>query len=172
MSELIFPIKDNYNITSFFGMRSAPVLGATSNHKGIDISVPAGTEIFAAHTAQVTAAGYDAVRGKYITLEDSSGIKTLYQHLSSIMVTIGQKVKQGDKIALSGNSGLGTGPHLHFETSVDGRAVDPLIFFNKSSGVTKLDFNTELTDILEVIKEYWWAVAGGILLLGIFKRHN
>lgn len=120
---LIWPIVGR--ITSVFGERSAPTAGASSVHEGIDISGNWGTPIGAAADGNVYYTGESEGYGKYVILLHSNNFKTLYAHCSELKVKVGQNVKQGDTVALVGNTGRATGSHLHFETIIGGRAVDP-----------------------------------------------
>lgn len=95
-------------------------------HKGVDWSCPIGTAVKASSAGTVVQAGWSSGYGYCITLSHPDGKKTRYAHLKKILVSNGQTVKQGEKIALSGNTGRSTGPHLHFEIIVNGSQVDPL----------------------------------------------
>lgn len=99
-------------------------------HEGVDWSCPVGTAVKASCGGTVVSAGWQNGYGNCIVISHSDGKKTKYAHLSSILVSIGQKVAQGEKIALSGNTGRSTGPHLHFEIIVGGEPVDPLKYLN------------------------------------------
>lgn len=114
-------------ITSYFGYRDRPnVAGATSNHQAIDWATPTGTSVVASCGGTVVKAGWVGSYGYAIYIDHEGGRQTRYAHLSKIQVSVGQKVKQGERIALSGNTGASTGPHVHFEIRINGRAVDPL----------------------------------------------
>ncbi len=120
----IWPLEGE--ITSPFGWRVHPVLGMRHHHNGIDIDVPVGTMVRAAapgkvHLIQDDPEGY----GTVIVLEHTDGYLTLYGHLSTVLVTKGQYVEAGQPIAESGNTGLSTGPHLHFEIRNGEFPVDP-----------------------------------------------
>jgi len=170
VSNLIFPVQGDYKITSFFGPRQAPTLGASSVHKGIDISVPVGTDVFSAISGKVTYAGYSKDRGYNITVTGDNGISTIYQHLSGFVAKVGQMVKPGQKIASSGNTGTSTGPHLHYEVLQDGKAVDPLTFYGAMPGTGSLSSIQDVTaPALDLLKEYWWAAAIGLVILAITK---
>ncbi len=112
--------------TSGFGRRNAPKKGASSYHKGIDWAIPTGTAVYASCGGTVAKAGWGSGYGYVVYLNHEDGRQTRYGHLSKVLVKAGQKVKQGDKIALSGNTGVSTGPHLHFEILINGRQVNPL----------------------------------------------
>lgn len=111
--------------TSPFGRRSAPTKGASTYHKGVDWAVPTGTAVYASCGGTVTKAGWGSGYGYVVYIDHEDGRQTRYGHLSKVLVSAGQKVKQGDKIALSGNTGISTGPHLHFEILINGTQVDP-----------------------------------------------
>lgn len=95
-------------------------------HKGIDWATPVGTSIFASCGGTVTQAGWFSSYGNCVTIRHPDGNQTRYAHLSRVLVSVGESVEQGERIALSGNTGRSTGPHLHFEIIVNGSQVDPL----------------------------------------------
>jgi murein DD-endopeptidase MepM/ murein hydrolase activator NlpD len=95
-------------------------------HPGIDIAVPAGTPVRAAGGGVVEAAGTDLAYGLFVLLRHSSGYETMYGHASRLLVREGDSVQAGQVIALSGNSGRSTAPHLHFEIRREGKSLDPL----------------------------------------------
>ncbi len=120
-------------ITSGFGYRTHPVKGGRRMHAGIDYGVKTGTPVQAAGSGSVTFAGSKGGYGYLVEIEHPGGERTRYGHLSKINVAVGQKISQGDIIALSGGAkgavgaGTSTGPHLHFETrGADGNAIDPI----------------------------------------------
>lgn len=113
-------------ISSPFGPRIHPVYRVPSFHAGIDLAVPEGTRVCAAAPGRVVTAGWEGGFGFLVVLDHGDGYTTYYGHLSRILVQVGQYVEIGEVIALSGNTGLSTGPHLHFEIRRDGVAVDPL----------------------------------------------
>jgi hypothetical protein len=114
-------------VTSLFGMRFHPILHILRLHAGLDFGAPVGSQVRAAADGKVEFAGSAAGFGNHVKIQHA-GFETSYSHLSVISEPIrpGVEVKQGDVIALSGNTGLSTGPHLHFEFYLDGEAVDPL----------------------------------------------
>ncbi|MGN0335671.1 MAG: peptidoglycan DD-metalloendopeptidase family protein [Lachnospiraceae bacterium] len=112
-------------LTSRYGRRKSPTKGASSNHKGIDWGTPVGTAVMASSGGTVTVAGWQSGYGYVVYISHPDGKQTRYGHLSKVLVSVGQKVTQGQKIALSGNTGRSTGPHLHFEIRVNGVAVNP-----------------------------------------------
>ena len=113
-------------LSSGFGGRKAPVKGASTNHKGIDWATPIGTAVMASSGGTVSTAGWQRGYGYVVYINHPDGKQTRYGHLSKILVSTGQKVTQGQKIALSGNTGRTSGPHVHFEIRIDGKAVNPL----------------------------------------------
>lgn len=120
----------NYNnITSYFGGREQPVPGASTNHRGIDIGVSMGTPVYAAADGYVLSVSYSSVRGLFVLIKHGENLYTRYQHLNSNTVSEGQYVSRGQQVATSGNSGIGSGPHLHFEVLTQpyyGYEVNPL----------------------------------------------
>lgn len=110
---------------SGFGMRRHPVLGYVRMHKGVDIGAPSGSAIRASADGIVIAASYMRGYGNCIIVDHGGGISTLYAHCSRIMVGNGARVKRGQTIGKVGQTGLATGPHLHFEVRVNGKAVNP-----------------------------------------------
>ena len=117
-------------VSSNFGSRSAPTKGASTNHKGVDWSVPIGTTVVASNAGTVVQAGWVSGYGYAVYINHADGRQTRYGHLSKVLVKVGQTVAQGEKIALSGNTGRSTGPHLHFEIRINGTAVNPLKYLN------------------------------------------
>lgn len=111
--------------TSGYGRRKAPTKGASTNHGAIDWATPTGTAIWASCGGTVSVAGWQNGYGYVVYINHPDGNQTRYGHLSKILVSVGQQVKQGQKIALSGNTGRSTGPHLHFELRVNGKPVNP-----------------------------------------------
>lgn len=116
-------------MTSKFGWRVHPVTLEKSFHTGIDISIPIGTELHSVFDGEVITAAYDADGyGWYIILESENGTRTLYGHCDQLLISTG-RVSRGDVVALSGNTGVSTGPHLYFEIiNENGVYVNPLYF--------------------------------------------
>ena len=113
-------------ITSGFGYRTDPVTGATAFHSGLDIGAPCGTPIKAAGTGVILSAGFNSGGyGNMTLINHGNGLSTLYGHQSSIIVSAGQSVTQGQVIGYVGSTGKSTGCHLHFEVRVGGNPVDP-----------------------------------------------
>lgn len=122
----IWPCPSSTRITSTFGNREQPTEGASTYHKGLDIGASTGSEIVAAAGGSVVTAAYSVSAGNYIMLYHGDGIYTVYMHCSKLLVSAGDQVSQGQKIALVGSTGVSTGAHLHFGVSVNGTYVNPL----------------------------------------------
>lgn len=116
--------------TSGFGRRKAPTRGASTYHKGIDWATPVGTAVMASCTGTVAKAGWGRGYGYVVYINHADGRQTRYGHLSKVLVKQGQTVSQGQKIALSGNTGVSTGPHIHFEILINGTQVNPFDYLN------------------------------------------
>lgn len=112
-------------ITSGFGYRLHPVTGERDFHTGIDIAADEGTPIAAALPGTVVEVGYDGIYGNYIRLSHGTNIETRYCHCSEILAEEGSKLREGERIALVGSTGMTTGAHLHFEVLADGLLADP-----------------------------------------------
>ena len=122
----IWPCPASKRITSYFGPRKAPVEGASTDHKGIDIGVGTGNNVIASAAGKVTTSTYSKSAGNYIVISHGSGMSTVYMHNSKLLVSVGDYVEQGQTIALSGSTGYSSGPHLHFGVIKNGTYVDPL----------------------------------------------
>lgn len=121
---------DGYYSVNSFGMRLHPVLGIWKNHQGLDIVNDVGTPVYAAGDGVVEIAGQSGGGyGTMIVVNHGYGYETVYAHLSKTLVTEGQKVHRGDNIALSGRTGLVTGPHLHYEVRFNGVIQNPVNYF-------------------------------------------
>ncbi len=116
---------DGARQTSGFGFRLHPILGYSRLHQGADFAAPSGTPIQAAGAGVVKFAGWHGGHGKTVKVQHQNGLMTLYAHMSSIAVQPGQRVAQGQGVGAVGSTGLSTGPHLHDEIHVNGRAVNP-----------------------------------------------
>lgn len=136
----IFP--DPVNITapvhgrlsSFFGYRTDPISGVDKLHSAVDIAVSEGTKVSAAWDGIITKSGYDSTAGNYVWMVHKNGCETLYCHCSEILVSDGDVIRAGETIALSGNTGYSTGPHLHFGIKENGEMVDPLNYLSSTDG--------------------------------------
>ncbi len=131
-SELAPPFDGTYYYSSRFGYRVNPTTGEPEEfHTGLDIPKPLGTPIKACISGTVTRVAYDPDGyGNYVVIKDGNR-ETLYGHCDSILVTVGQTVRVGDKIALTGSTGRSTGPHLHLEYKKDGVRLDPELYLPK-----------------------------------------
>lgn len=127
-----WPCQSSTYITSKFGYRIHPIFGTTKFHSGVDVAANSGATLSAAASGTVTIAEYSSSYGYYVVIYHSNGTTTLYAHLSSMAVSAGDTVKQGETIGYVGSTGNSTGPHLHFEVRVNGACVDPLQYFNLS----------------------------------------
>ena len=124
----IWPCPASGRITSAFGGRSSPTEGASSNHQGIDIGAPTGSSILAAASGSVVIATYSASAGNYVMINHGGGVYTVYMHMNSIGVSVGQSVSQGQQIGTVGSTGYSTGPHLHFGIRSNGTYVNPTAY--------------------------------------------
>lgn len=126
-----WPLSASGRISSYFGYRDAPTAGASSFHKGIDVAVPTGTTVLASKAGKVVTAAYSSSAGNYVALYHGDGVYTYYMHCSSLKVSVGDRVSGGQKIALSGSTGISTGPHLHFAININGSYVNPLNYVSR-----------------------------------------
>ena len=129
-----WPVPSCTYITSKFGPRYHPVTGAyQSTHTGLDIGASHGATIVASDGGTVTTAGVKGGYGNCVMIDHGNGYYTLYGHMSSIAVSVGQSVSKGDTVGYVGSTGVSTGPHCHFEIRVNGVCTDPAPWF---SGLT------------------------------------
>lgn len=129
-SGFVWPCPASRRITSGFGSREAPVPGASTDHKGIDVGAASGSGIVAAAAGRVTTSAYSSSAGNYVVISHGGGVSTVYMHASALYVSEGEKVSAGQKIAAVGSTGFSTGPHLHFGVIVNGSYVNPLNYVN------------------------------------------
>ena len=129
----LWPVASYVYVSSRFGLRVHPITGEKKSHTGIDIASNQGTAVYASDGGSVTLAGWNGGYGNCIMIDHGNGYVTLYGHLSSISVSVGQTVSQGATIGAVGSTGNSTGPHLHFEVLKNGTRIDPEQFF---SGLT------------------------------------
>ena len=125
-------LKNLTRISGYYGMRMHPILKYRRMHDGIDFTAPTGTKIFAAgdgivESVKLSRTGY----GNVVVIDHGFGYKTLYAHCSKIPVKEGEKVTRGTIIGLVGNTGLSTGPHLHFEVHKNNKKINPINFFSQ-----------------------------------------
>lgn len=125
---MILPFTGTHKVTQPFGVDSA--LRPGSKHNGIDFSMPINTPLVAAQSGTVVSAGVDKYGARFIIIRNGK-IDAKYWHLNKFLVSLWQTVKQGQLIAYSGNTGLSSGPHLHFGTTVNGVAVNPYSLINQ-----------------------------------------
>jgi len=120
-------------ITSNFGERIHPITGERTKHKGVDIGVPVGTPLYSAVDGTVTVAQYSETAGNFIRIQNVTGWTVTFMHMDSISVSAGTKVKKGDFVGYSGNTGRSTGPHLHLEVwDAEGNPVNPIFIIPQS----------------------------------------
>ncbi len=111
-----------------FGNRLDPIFKTQQFHRGIDFAIPEGTKVYATADGVISIGDESRTYGKHLKIEHQNGFSTLYANLSKILVKSGQKVKRGDNIALSGNTGKSVTPHLHYEISKNGELQNPVHF--------------------------------------------
>jgi murein DD-endopeptidase MepM/ murein hydrolase activator NlpD len=144
----------NGRFSSSFGMRRHPILGFVRMHKGVDIAAPWGSPVYAASDGVVQFAGRSSGYGNFVKLNHGGAYGTGYGHLSRIYVRSGQHVRRGQQIGAVGNTGLSTGPHLHYELYKNGVAVNPRsVSFSSSQQLTGGDlgaFKAQLGRLLSV----------------------
>lgn len=125
------PLNAGY-LTSGYGMRSHPILGRRSSHKGIDLAAPTGTPVYATADGAISRADRSRTYGLVIYIDHGADLETRYAHLSKLLVADGQMVRKGDLIGYVGSTGQSTGPHLHYEVRVDGLAVNPIPYMKET----------------------------------------
>lgn len=151
-----YPLQRQARVSSPFNPnRRHPVTGRVRPHKGVDFSVSQGTPVIAPADGIVEKVAYQAGgAGSYVMLRHGREYQTVYMHLSKSLVKAGQTVKKGERIALSGNTGISTGPHLHYEFHINGRAVNPLTVKlpGTSSGMSSAERKQFLVRVREAEK--------------------
>lgn len=151
---------DSTNVTSKFGLRDAPTSGASTNHRGIDIGVSEGTSVYACEAGKVTTASYSESAGNWVVIDHGNGYVSKYMHNSQLKVSVGDKVEKGQLIALSGNTGVSTGAHLHFQLEYEGSAVDPLAFkYDNGMGDGTEGVGNDTNNSSETTTKYYAKVA-------------
>ena len=121
--------KDLKRMASGYGWRVDPVYHIRRFHEGMDFSAPVGTDIYATGNGVVTFSGWRQGYGETIEIDHGFGYSTRYAHCHKLFARVGKKVKRGDVIALVGNTGKSTGPHVHYEVHYNGRPIDPRNYY-------------------------------------------
>lgn len=147
-----FPTVKQFRVSSNFNpRRTNPVTGRIAPHRGVDFAMPQGTPVMAVGDGEVLVAKRSGAAGYYIAIRHGRTYTTRYMHLRKLLVKPGQKVKRGDRIALSGNTGRSTGPHLHYEIWINQQAVNPLTAkLPRTEGLTGSDRREYLAKVKEV----------------------
>jgi murein DD-endopeptidase MepM/ murein hydrolase activator NlpD len=122
----------NGSLVSHFGMRMDPFSGQGGFHPGVDLHAPVGTPIRAAADGRIVQAGWNAGYGISVMIDHENDMQTLYGHLSRVELRVGQEVKRGQIIGLTGTTGRSTGPHLHYEVHVGGAPVNPYRYLRQA----------------------------------------
>jgi murein DD-endopeptidase MepM/ murein hydrolase activator NlpD len=122
------PVIGEVEFTSGFGVRSDPFLGRPAMHTGLDFRAAMGDPVRATANGKVASSGWAGGYGRMVEIDHGNGLSTRYGHLSEISVKVGDQIKIGQVIGAVGSTGRSTGPHLHYETRIDGEAVDPQKF--------------------------------------------
>jgi murein DD-endopeptidase MepM/ murein hydrolase activator NlpD len=122
------PVIGEVEFTSGFGVRSDPFLGRPAMHTGLDFRASSGDPVRATANGKVVSSGWSGGYGRMVEIDHGNGLSTRYGHLSEIHVKVGDSIKIGQVVGAVGSTGRSTGPHLHYETRIDGDAVDPQKF--------------------------------------------
>jgi murein DD-endopeptidase MepM/ murein hydrolase activator NlpD len=122
------PVIGEVEFTSGFGVRTDPFLGRPAMHTGLDFRASTGDPVRATANGKVVSSGWSGGYGRMVEIDHGNGLSTRYGHLSEINVKVGDTIKIGQVIGAVGSTGRSTGPHLHYETRIDGEAVDPQKF--------------------------------------------
>jgi len=150
-----FPTMKQFRISSNYNpRRKNPVTGRIAPHRGVDFAMPVGTPVLAVGDGEVLIAKNDGAAGNYVAIRHGRQYTTRYMHLKKLLVKPGQKVKRGDRIALSGNTGRSTGPHLHYEFWINQQAVNPLTAkLPRNEGLTGKDRSDYLAQVRQVVPQ-------------------
>jgi murein DD-endopeptidase MepM/ murein hydrolase activator NlpD len=132
------PLTADSEVMSGFGERIDPFLSRPAMHTGMDLRADVGDPVLATASGTVTVAGWSGGYGKMVEIDHGNGFTTRYGHLSEIEVKVGQPIKLGQSVGRVGVSGRSTGPHLHYETRIDGEAVDPQKFLSAGSKLAEV----------------------------------
>ncbi|MBV4365117.1 murein DD-endopeptidase MepM [Erwinia sp. BNK-24-b] len=147
-----FPTAKQYRVSSNFNPhRLNPVTGRVAPHKGVDFAIPLGTPVLAVGDGEVIVAKRSGGAGNYVAIRHGRQYMTRYMHMKKLLVKPGDKVKRGERIGLTGNTGRSTGPHLHFEVWINNQAVNPLTAkLPRMEGLTGKDRSDYLAQVREV----------------------
>ncbi|MFC3395780.1 murein DD-endopeptidase MepM [Brenneria rubrifaciens] len=150
-----FPTMKQFRISSNFNPRRLnPVTGRVAPHRGVDFAMPIGSPVLAVGDGEVVIAKRSGAAGNYVALRHGRQYTTRYMHMNRILVKAGQKVKRGDRIGLSGNTGRSTGPHLHYEFWINQQAVNPLTAkLPRSEGLSGKERRDYLAQVKEIIPQ-------------------
>ena len=135
---LFLPMREIRRVSSGFGLRRDPFRKSMAMHAGIDFKADMSTNVFATAGGVVRRAGLEGGYGQMVEILHDNGVSTRYAHLSAVKVAVGQRVDRGDLVGKLGNTGRSTGPHLHYETRVNGKAVDPVRFWQTRHALQEL----------------------------------
>ena len=124
-----FKDKNTHQVTSSFGYRMHPIYKTPKFHAGMDFTGTIGTPIYATGNGVVIESKFDKGYGRHVVIDHGFSYKTLYAHMDKILAKKGQKIKRGDVIGYLGNTGLSTGPHLHYEVRKNDKPIDPINFY-------------------------------------------
>lgn len=156
---LLSPLKFSARVTSKFGSRVHPIRRIRTMHNGVDYACPIGTPVHSVADGVVTRRGWDSKGGgNFVWIKHPNGIESGYLHLSRFAVTVGQRVRQGQLIAYSGNTGGSTGPHLDYRLKKNGKFINPLNITSMPKepikAGNKAAFDKMKDDVLKVLDEY------------------
>ena len=126
-----WPAPSYTRVSSEYGYRIHPIYGTQKFHNGVDLAAPGGSDILAAYDGTVVAAAYNASMGNYVMIDHGDDLYTIYMHASKLLVSSGQAVSRGQRIALVGTTGNSTGNHLHFSVKLNGSYVSPWGYISK-----------------------------------------
>ncbi len=157
---LLSPLSFSARVSSRFGSRIHPIQGYRKQHNGIDYAAPTGTPVHAVADGTVTARYWEAGGGNVLKIKHSHGLETLYLHLSKFgsNISVGTRVKQGQVVAYSGNTGRSTGPHLHYGVKENGKYINPAAV--PSTPTTPIQpesraaFDVMKSDVISAMEEY------------------
>lgn len=155
-NEWMWPVPEERNISSYFGKRESPTKGASTEHKGIDIPCQEGCNIVATKDGVVEVAAFSSAEGNYIVIKHDDTYESVYMHCMTLLVAKGDSVSRGQVIALSGNTGVSTGPHCHFGIKQNGTYVDPLEYVDLNEEIQYSTTATTKTryEMIEYAKQF------------------